>query len=81
MGCLYWVALYPVWRVREWTPGIWGSVLFFSTLIAVGVAAILRFHLWFTSRFYPAELSGHRSSRGSAGRTGSLSWSSWLPPV
>ena len=60
VGCLYWVALYPVWKVREWTPGIWGSVLFFSTLIAVGVAAILRFHLWFTSRFYPAELSAQR---------------------
>ena len=60
VGCLYWVALYPVWKVREWTPGIWGSVIFFSTLIAVGVAAILRFHLWFTSRFYPAELSAQR---------------------
>ena len=33
-----------------------GRAVFIATLAAVIVAANLRFHLWFTSRFYPGEL-------------------------
>ena len=60
VGLVYYLMLYPLWKVRGGTPGGWGSVLFFGTLAAVGVAANLRFHLWFTSRFYPAELNAQR---------------------
>ena len=52
---LYWLMMIPAWRARELIDGSWGRVFFFVTLAAVIVAANLRFHLWFTSRFYPAE--------------------------
>ena len=73
VGLLYYVMLYPVWKIRDWMPGGWRSVLFFSTLVAVGVAANLRFHLWFTSRFYPAELAAQRGLVSSW-----IRWSDWL---
>jgi hypothetical protein len=59
-GFGYYGMLYPQWRVKEWLGGIEGSLLFFPLLIAVGIAANLRLHLWFTSRFYYAELADHR---------------------
>lgn len=59
-GFGYYGMLYPLWRVKEWLGGIEGSLLFFPALIAVGIAANLRLHLWFTSRFYPSELAEHR---------------------
>jgi serine/threonine protein kinase len=59
-GFGYYGMLYPLWRVKEWLGGIEGSLLFFPALIAVGIAANLRLHLWFTSRFYPSELDEHR---------------------
>ena len=37
-----------------------GALFFFPALIAVGVAANLRLHLWFTSRFYSSELQEQR---------------------
>jgi hypothetical protein len=52
--------LYPMWRVKAMTPGSWGSLLFFLSVAAVGVAANLRFHLWFTSGYYPGELGAQR---------------------
>ncbi len=52
---LYWLMLIPAWRSRELIGGGWGRAVFFLTLAAVVVAANLRLHLWFTSRFYPAE--------------------------
>ena len=61
VGLGYYVMLYPLWQVRGWTPGILGLLLFFSALMAVGVAGNLRLHLWFTSRFYPAELAAQRA--------------------
>ena len=61
VGLLYYVMLLPLWMVRRWAPAPWGSVLFFATLIAVGVAASLRFHLWFTQRFNPAEIRAQRA--------------------
>ena len=60
IGCLYYSMLYPMWQVKVWTPGNLGRLLFFLTVAAVAVAANLRFHLWFTSAYYPAELSGQR---------------------
>ena len=60
-GFGYYGMLYPMWRVKQWIGGIEGSLLFFPALIAVMVAANLRLHLWFTSRFYRSELSEQRS--------------------
>ncbi len=64
-GFGYYGMLYPLWWVREELVNrlhrdIEGSLLFFPALIAVGVAANLRLHLWFTSRFYVAELQEQR---------------------
>jgi serine/threonine protein kinase len=59
-GFGYYGMLYPLWRVKQWLGGIEGSLLFFPAVVAVGVAANLRFHLWFTSRFYVSELADQR---------------------
>lgn len=59
-GFGYYSMLYPMWRVKQWIGGIEGSLLFFPVLIAVGVAANLRLHLWFTSKYYKSELPGQR---------------------
>jgi eukaryotic-like serine/threonine-protein kinase len=56
-GFGYYGMLYPLWFVKHNVPIIEGSLYFFPAVVAVGVAANLRFHLWFTSRFYKAELS------------------------
>ena len=37
-----------------------GITHFFSAVMAVGIAANLRLHLWFTARVYPAELEAQR---------------------
>jgi hypothetical protein len=52
--------LYPLWIVKKSFAGLEGSLYFFPALIAVGIAANLRLHLWFTSRFYISELPGQR---------------------
>lgn len=64
-GFGYYLMLYPLWWVREELVnqqhrGIEGSLLFFPALIAVGVAANLRLHLWFTSRLFVSELQEQR---------------------
>ena len=59
-GFGYYGMLYPLWRVKEWLGGVEGSILFFPTLIAVGIAANLRLHLWFTSCFYLPNLKEQR---------------------
>jgi eukaryotic-like serine/threonine-protein kinase len=59
-GFGYYGMLYPLWRVKQWLGGVEGSLLFFPALVAVGVAANLRLHLWFTSSCYPSELSHQR---------------------
>lgn len=46
----------PAWTARGLIGGTGGRLFFILTLAAVIVAATLRLHLWFTSRFYPAEL-------------------------
>jgi len=60
VGSMYYGMLYPLWVVKKSFPGIEGSLYFFPAIIAVGVAANLRFHLWFTSRFYVSELPSQR---------------------
>jgi len=60
IGFLYYAMLYPMWKVKQTTPGGWGALLFFMCVAAVAVAANLRFHLWFTSGFYAAELADQR---------------------
>jgi hypothetical protein len=64
IGAMYYSMLYPMWKVKVWTPGAWGRLLFFLTVAAVAVAANLRFHLWFTSAYYPAELAEQRRRVG-----------------
>lgn len=59
-GFGYYAMLYPLWRVKEWLGGIEGSLFFFPALLAVGIAANLRLHLWFTARFYFSELLQQR---------------------
>ena len=57
---VYGLALYPMWRAREWVPDGWGLLIFMATVGVVGAAANLRLHLWFTSRVYPAHLGEQR---------------------
>ena len=52
----YWLMVIAAWNARGLIGGLAGRAVFISTLAAVIVAANLRLHLWFTSRFYPAEL-------------------------
>ena len=64
-AAVYWLMIWPAWNAREIIGGRIGAAVFFATLVAVIVAAILRLHLWFTSQFYPAQL---RWARRRAGR-------------
>lgn len=52
--------LYPLWVIRDWIPPLLGMVLFLASVSAVVVFANTRFHLWFTSRFYPDQLALQR---------------------
>ena len=53
---VYWIMLIPMWSARGLIAGLPGRTLFMMALASVIVSANLRLHLWFTSRFYPAEL-------------------------
>ena len=53
---VYWIMLVPMWSARGLIGGLSGRTLFMMALASVIVSANLRLHLWFTSRFYPAEL-------------------------
>jgi eukaryotic-like serine/threonine-protein kinase len=59
-GFGYYGMLIPLWWIKEKLGGIEGSLLFFPALVAVGIAANLRLHLWFTSRYYGTELAQQR---------------------
>jgi RND family efflux transporter MFP subunit len=61
---LYWLMVIPAWQARGAIGGAAGRTLFIVTLAAVIVAANLRLHLWFTSRFYPRELKWLRARVG-----------------
>ncbi len=54
---IYWMMVIPAWYARGLIGGTWGRVFFIVTLASVIVAANLRLHLWFTSRFYESELT------------------------
>lgn len=69
----YYGMLYPMWRVKQWLGGVEGSLFFFPALIAVGVAANLRFHLWFTSSRYRTELFEQRRKAAPW-----IRWADWL---
>jgi hypothetical protein len=60
VGILKYAMLYPLWQVRSWVGGRTGAALFFGGLVLVSITATLRLHLWFTSRYYPAELAKQR---------------------
>ena len=61
---VYWLMTIPAWRARELIGGISGRVFFIVVLASVIVAANLRLHLWFTSRFYPGQLRWARRRVG-----------------
>ena len=61
VGIAYFTMLIPVWIIRGDMRAPWGIALFLSVLAAVSVAAILRFHLLFTSWSYPTELAAQRA--------------------
>ena len=54
---LYGMALWPAWHARSSIDGSLGRAFFITVVAAIVVSACLRLHLWFTSRFYPSELS------------------------
>jgi len=74
----YYGMLYPVWKARVWTPGARGTLLFLAAVAAAGVAANLRLHLWFTSRFYPAELPAQRARAALAIRVADVAFAAVL---
>lgn len=61
---LYWLMVVPAWGGRQVIGGVGGRAFFVIVLGAVIIAANLRLHLWFTSRFYPAELKWVRRRVG-----------------
>ena len=52
--------LWPTWIARDVIGGRQGNAVFVAVLAAAIVGVTLRLHLWFTSRFYPAELGWAR---------------------
>ena len=61
VAIVYALMIWPTWLARNVIGGRDGNVLFVAVLAAAIVAVTLRLHLWFTSRFYPAELGWARS--------------------
>ena len=61
---IYWLMMIPAWAARGALGGVAGRTFFIAALAAVVVAANLRLHLWFTSRFYPEELRWVRRRTG-----------------
>jgi len=61
---IYWLMVIPAWYARGHIGGAWGRAFFITTLAAVIVAANLRLHLWFTSRFYESELTAVHDRSG-----------------
>jgi hypothetical protein len=61
---VYWLLAIPAWSARGVIGGLTGRAMFVFTLAAIIVAANLRLHRWFTSRFYPGELDWVRLRTG-----------------
>ncbi|HXH23854.1 MAG TPA: serine/threonine-protein kinase [Vicinamibacterales bacterium] len=60
VAAVYWITLIPAWQARALLSPPWPRAFFIALLAAVVVAANLRLHLWFTSRFYPDQLKWAR---------------------
>ena len=60
VALVYAVMVWPTWIARGVIGGQEGNAVFVAVLAAAVVAVTLRLHLWFTSRFYPAELAWAR---------------------
>jgi predicted Ser/Thr protein kinase len=54
---IYSIMVVPGWYARGLIGGAWGRAFFITLVASVIVAATLRLHLWFTSRFYESELT------------------------
>jgi len=61
VSIVYAVMIWPTWLARGVIGGQEGNAVFVTVLAAAIVAVTLRLHLWFTSRFYPAELEWART--------------------
>ena len=66
VAIVYAVMVWPTWIARTVIGGREGNAVFVAVLAAAIVAVTLRLHLWFTSRFYPAELGWARARAISA---------------
>lgn len=53
---VYGLTLWPAWLARSTIGGLVGRTFFIVVVAAVVVSAVLRLHVWFTSRFYTHEL-------------------------
>jgi hypothetical protein len=65
VALVYSTTVFPAWYARGLI-GDWHGRTFFIVLLAAAIVSVTaRLHLWFTSRFYPAELDWvhQRSSR------------------
>ncbi len=60
VAIVYSVMVWPTWIARNAIGGREGNAVFVAVLAAAIIAVVLRLHLWFTSRFYPAELGWAR---------------------
>jgi hypothetical protein len=56
-AAVYGLMMIPLWSARALIGSTAGRALFILGLAAAIVAAILRLHLWFSSRFYASELT------------------------
>jgi serine/threonine protein kinase len=61
---IYWLMVIPAWYARAHIGGTAGRAFFITLLGSVIVAANLRLHLWFTSRFYESELTSVHDRSG-----------------
>ena len=61
VSTVYTAMVWPTWLARNVIGGQVGNAVFVTVLAAAIVAVTLRLHLWFTSRFYPAELGWARA--------------------
>ncbi len=61
VSIVYLLMLWPTWIARGVIDGRQGNAVFVTVLAAAIVAVTLRLHLWFTARFYPAELGWARA--------------------
>jgi len=60
----YGVLLYFLWMTRPWSASQVGQSLFFVAVVGALGAGILRVHLWFTLRSFPADWFGQRKRAG-----------------